>query len=340
MSLFKGRLNNKHGILKSDYSALLFPIEYESIKNEVANLKGSYHKGKLIQLKKDDKVGLIDQNGIEVLPLEYQSIQTGSSSIIIQKNNKYGLLDNDGNEILPLEYQTIQFENYGIMLQKDNLWGLIDYSNNTIFKTEYDKITQTVKYEKFFILEKDNQDGLWDSETKKWIIPFSEDSFEVISKYKILVQKNNKWGIIQPSEGVIVPIKYDEIKKHKGRIGNKWETLPYFKKTQDNIDRRNKIIKKPGNESEEKYGVMGWNGNWLLPPKYEQIRKKGDYYQIIQDGKMGLVDLEDDFIIETQYDKVVYYPEDNYIKAQQDGKWGMISKENEIIFPFKYEYAN
>lgn len=57
--------------------------------------------------------GAIRANGEVVLPMEYQSIipRKKYNILIIKKNNKYGLVDNQGNMILPMDYDSMSINN-------------------------------------------------------------------------------------------------------------------------------------------------------------------------------------------------------------------------------------
>jgi WG containing repeat len=63
----------------------------------------------LIRVKLNDKWGLIDEKGKEIIPMKYQTVSQfftfGWASV--QLNNKWGFVDTTGKEVIPLKYDAI-----------------------------------------------------------------------------------------------------------------------------------------------------------------------------------------------------------------------------------------
>lgn len=71
-----------------------------------------YNKIEWIRVKKDGKFGVVDFEGKEILPIEFEQIQLGEGIpnsphdyILVKKNNKYGIYSNDGRLQVPVEYE-------------------------------------------------------------------------------------------------------------------------------------------------------------------------------------------------------------------------------------------
>lgn len=65
--------------------------------------------------------GCVNENGIEILPAEYECIEIADENMfIVKKQGKYGVLDKMRNEIVPLEYMEIvqTFTNIFFLNQK------------------------------------------------------------------------------------------------------------------------------------------------------------------------------------------------------------------------------
>lgn len=297
-------LKNKHGILSADYKSLLFPLVFDDIKKYKKNNGGFYSPHKLIH---------------------------------IQKYDKEGLLNEKGEEMLPLNNQTIVFNKNSLSIKKDSLWGMMDYDLSMLLKMEYDSIINTRSAKQMFVVKKKNKVGLWNKSTKDWEIPLEYDSIKIRSKKEAVAQKNKKWGLFHFGTGKVAEIKYDKIKKYKGRIGDQWEILAPYKKQQKQIEQAEKREQQGIQKRAGKYGVVGKDDQWLLPPKYEKIWNNGRFYTIVQGDKKGIMASDGRFIIPPEYEEVSYNIGDKFLRTKKHDKWGIINTENEIIIPFNYD---
>lgn len=101
-------IDGKLGFINKDGEEIIKPI-YDD---------GKYMRYGLFALQKDDKFGLIDMNGKEILPFEYQNISLSSirtddngtiNRIMLKKNNQYGALDPKTRKIISeIKYQNIE----------------------------------------------------------------------------------------------------------------------------------------------------------------------------------------------------------------------------------------
>ena len=297
-------LNDKHGILNPDYKSLLFPVAFDNIKKYEKYNSGFYSPHKLVH---------------------------------IQKGNQEGLLNEKGEKVLSLDSQKIVFNKNSVFIKKDSLWGMMDYDLSILLKMEYDSIITNESAKHLFLVKKDNKFGLWKINSKDWKIPLDYDAIEIRSKDEALVQKNQKWGLFNFTSGEVTEIKYDEIKRYKGRIDDQWEILALYKNQEKEIEQYEKRRRQGIQERNGKYGVIGKDDQWLIPPKYETIRNHGSFYAIIQNDKKGIMASDGRLIIPPEYEEVPYDIGDNFLKVKQQGKWGIINTKNEIFIPCKYD---
>ena len=142
-------------------------IKYDEIKpvNPIKNI---------FAVKKDNKYGLIDNTGNEIVPLQYDHFHYANNELVaVQKGNKWGLIDNAGKEIVPLQYDNFHYANNELVaVKKGNKWGLIDNAGKEIVPLQYDHIG-------------DGNNGL------------------------LAVEKGNKWGVVDNAGQEIVPLQYD-----------------------------------------------------------------------------------------------------------------------------------
>jgi hypothetical protein len=135
-------------------------------------------------VKLDDKSGLIDNNGSEVIKLKYNNINFLSSSLLlvssyIDNQLKYGIVDKNGHEVKPLTYSHI----------------------NLICRSLCESLIEVKLNGKSGILDKDGRDI---------IIP-KYDSVLLIPMSHIAVSLNDKWGLLNENGKEITPLKYDNV---------------------------------------------------------------------------------------------------------------------------------
>ncbi|MCD8213194.1 MAG: WG repeat-containing protein [Campylobacter sp.] len=103
----------------------------------------------LVLAKKDDKYGLFDRKGAEILPLKYQDIRSSNvdeNKIFAKIDGKFGLFDAKGKSIAKPKYSDI-----GNFTRNKNMWasvrletkngvkfGLIDKSGKEVIEPKFD----------------------------------------------------------------------------------------------------------------------------------------------------------------------------------------------------------
>ena len=96
-------INDKNQELFTEYQNI------SAMQNFDKNNKLWYEEN-VLKVQKDGKFGLINLDGKQILPCEYDSIITLKgikNSLIIKKDSKIGLVNTDGTIIVPVEYTDI-----------------------------------------------------------------------------------------------------------------------------------------------------------------------------------------------------------------------------------------
>mgnify|MGYP001084167164 CR=1 FL=1 len=132
----------------------------------------------------------------------------------------------------------------------------------------------------------DDETVLVEPEYKKLII-LGENTY--------IVQKRGKFGVIDSSNNILVPIKYT----HAERVLGKFVKL--------------------GNGS--KYGIYNAEGKELLPVEYSSINLLfGGMFLTCKGYKYGITDFEGNVILENKFDEI-YMPEKSVMRIKYEGKW-------------------
>lgn len=311
--LIIAKQNNKIGLFNRDGLEIL-PFEYDSIgyKNSVDLLEAtkgemktytnidksvfftldknmSIHKklGSLYWIKKENKYGAINGNGIQVVPYIYEnmSLKTVDGLIAVEKDNKYGYINENGNEIIPCEYDYLyEFsEGFAMVGDSNKKYSYIDKNNNPIVPYIYSSSSKPFK-NGYATVVKDYKFGMINSSGKE-VIPCTFNYMLDYSEGLICVYKDNKYGYIDINGNEIIPFKYDvatnfingfaqvKINDKYGLIDKKGnEIIPceydYFSFNEGINDDINDSIQVSKNGT---IYCVGWNGNLYPYNRYDAI---------------------------------------------------------------------
>ncbi len=132
--------------------------------------------------------------------------------------------------------------------------------------------------------------------------------------------------------------------KASGKIGNYWYEFDekgkvHLKIKCDTFERSNEsriII-----SINEKYGLINNYGNYLISPKYEELKntfgENNPYFTAKLNDKYGVIDERGKTIIDFKYDNMKFFGDKKHICAKTQGKWGLIDVNENIIVPFIYD---
>lgn len=237
----------KKGIINT-LGRLVVPAKYDWLEN--------YNAYMVCRAKRDTVYGLIDNNGAEILPFEYDKIgEFGDSLALIAKNGKYGYVNVKGEIVIPLKYEFQtealvwgKFENGTVKFMKKGKYGILDVKGNEVFaalfedvgkysKTELIAVKKrgkwgysdqalhlalTYKYE----LSKTFENGRGKVKTEDgWQLIDSKGKFLLDSAYSeiinadslLFVKSNHQWGILDREFKMVLPLQYDAIKPFQYR---------------------------------------------------------------------------------------------------------------------------
>lgn len=195
--------------------------------------------------------------------------------------------------------------------------------------------------------------------------------YQTVFEYKegiAKVRKRNKFGFIDTSEKIVIPVVFDEIRDYKygvaaAKKGKNWGF----------IDKAgNWVVKNNYDEVEDfselglssvthkfKSGIINKEGKIIVPIQFDGIR----YISIFKDSLIpvskqknpfssqdlwGIYDITGKLVIPVMYDgldvstalfrgsfdSMEFTP---YIHVSFNGKWGVVDRNNKIVVPFKYE---
>ncbi len=213
------------------------------------------------------------------------------------------------------ENKNLWYEKNILKVEKDGKYGLINFAGNELLSPEYDSIDTLKNLENSILIQKDGLYGLCDNEGNIVIEPKYKKIDKIEDDYKngyIVVDENNKYGIIGFDKSVVLECKYEEI---KGIYANNFYA-----------------VKQDG-----KYVVISSEGDVILSGDFDDIVDIKDSYLIVKKGgKTGLINISGEKQIDYKYDELIYMNSEYYI-AKNNNKYGIVSLEGEEKLPIQSE---
>jgi hypothetical protein len=299
---------------------------------------------------KDNKYGLIDKTGLEIVPpVSSERFYFSEGLARIKKGGKWGYIDKTGKEVIPFifDYTHSSFVDGLAIVEKNDKFGVIDKNGKNIIPLIYDYIAG---YDNFFHVRNSKKKyGLSDKNGKKITPIIYEDIGYFFSENLIKVRKNGKYGYLDNSGRVIIDFKFDDADWFSEGLAsagknNKYgyidktgrEVIPFIYDLTWNFSDNFAWITKNG-----KWGVINKNGKEITSIIYDC---PGDYFggfsedliQVIKNNKYGYINKSGREVIPTIYDYGSSFSKTS-VWVERNGKWGTINKRGQEVIPFIYD---
>ncbi|MFN8436515.1 MAG: WG repeat-containing protein [Cytophagales bacterium] len=301
--------------------------------------------------KLNNKWGAVSHLGDKNIPCEYDKLSKWNNGLILaQKSNKFKILNDKGKSISSTYDFIGPVVNNRAICMYQNQFGYINekatlvvkpnyvsatnfYFNTAIVKSKsgYQIINMSGKNltnESFEFVRRDSSKGyFWvKNQANNYLLNtfgikqnLDFDKLLVNSASEgILFYKNNKMGAFNIlNNKIILPVIYDSI--------STFRVVEY------------QIFKN------DKKGIATAEGKELIPCEYDFIDYYSIdgkvYYYVQKDIKVGLLNNQNQTVVELKYDLLAPANNKNLIAKLEDN-YGMINLKSEIVIPFKYDYLS
>lgn len=190
-----------YGIKDGDGNIITEPkyAMIDPFKNNISIVTDEYYK-----------IGAINLDGQVVIPFEYDHLShnAGNNQLLFTKDGKYGLMDEQCRIIIPNQYEDLTFLSYGYAIfLKDNKYGIIDSENKIMVEPTFDYISEHT-HNHFIAKANDGEDYvLYTFKEKKPVATYHYIT-NALAEDLFLVSKDDKYGFINGTGQVVIPIKY------------------------------------------------------------------------------------------------------------------------------------
>lgn len=334
-------INQKNEEIFKEYSKVEAIDNFDSKQN-------IWYEDDVLRVEKDGKYGLINFEGKEVLPCDYDEITAlkgVTNNLLVKKDGKVGLVNEKGQTIVNTEYKDIKtlkegYKNEYIIVNDNNQYGIISTTGTVIIEPKYEDVKYLNNSEMFAIKDA----GVWKliNKDNQILIDGGYDNIIEAKGENVVVEKGGKYGVVTTKNEEKIPVEYEQIK---------YTFSIYY-------------IAKTGG----KYGIINLNNEQVKDFNYINMDyvEKGDFIQadvsdtetVIFDnnlsekisGIVSEINQERGYIKVYTNNEYKYYnfkfeekkssdilTSNNLFLSKKDGKYGYVNKEGKVIVDYIYE---
>ena len=340
-------LDSKNKEIFTDYDNI------EPIENYDSNNVITYEQN-AIKVQKAGKYGMINIDGKEILPCEYDdlySLKNTDNSIIVVKDGKVGLVDSTGKQIIEPQYKEIRslgtdYKLGYIVITDDNQYGIVDCNNQKVLDTKYQDIKSLTENGIYAVKE----NNAWELVKKNGEVQLTDglqnvqDILGIKNGNVIIKNANNKVGVISTTGETMLNTVYDDVKiafqdtyivKQNGKYGiakkgdeivlNPTYTAMNYIDTADIIE---------ASEDGITSNLLNSNLETKLTGIVSEINTDKGYIKIRQDNE----DKYYNFRFEEKTEKDINSANTLFLD-KKDGKYGYVDKNGKVVVDYKYDDA-
>jgi len=339
------KYQNRFGILSKNGTFLIKPI-YDSI---------TYYDNENIIVKKDNQCLLINIQGDIKIDSLYENIQfIGDDKYIIKLNNTFGVVDSKNNIVFYPIYKEIIYrfweKNDLTLIDKDGVTFYYSIQTKQLVKIDK-KYHNIYKFSDGYRVEKkdtqNNNIGFLDLKRDVVLAP-KYNSIEVNNGIIIATKLDDSSSYIYKTNGsFIMKLDVDYISNlHKGILlvhKDKKEGFINLEDSRNYLHMRDKIsilsTTMINVKVEERWGVVDYDGNYLLEPIYDvKIVRLNNYYLVSKNKKLAIFDHEFNQKCDFIFDRYCRTFENNYIFLIVNGYFGLYDYTKlKFIIPAQYD---
>lgn len=339
-------LNDKNQEIFTQYDKI------EPMQNIDKNGNVWYEKN-VLKVQKNDKFGLIDLTGNEVIPIEYDEITVIrgiENSFKVKKDDKYGIVDGDGKTVIQAQYADIDVlgkdnKSGFIIKNADGKYGIVDYSNAQILEAKYDSIEKVYGNDMYVVNLNGKQKVV--NKSGNDVLTTGFDSIKQIlanQENAVIFVKSNKFGVMNTSGEVVIESQYDSLEETKvgtfiaskdGKYGiiniNKEEKLPF---EYNSISFNEKADLYVAEDSSFNSKILNSNLDVKAAGILLEINETKGYLKLRVDN----VNKYYNFKFEEKQESDIFTNRTLFL-SKKDGKYGYVDKNGKVIVDYIYDDA-
>lgn len=295
-------------------------------------------------MQREGRVGLLGDNGGQVIPAKYDDIKVLDSLFIaVMDAGQWMVINLQEQVILPKGYQrVVVWDGKYLAFMEDRKWGIRSVDGQLIVQPSFDEITYL---QGFFQTQKGNNLGLLHPSGRELIQP-QADEIKIYSDSLFFFKNGHRWGAVNIDGQEIIPPRFDYFSKISSNfiklIGDNKKfvfSIPYGKLiAEGNFDnfypfsKKYIIVKK-----DRQLGLMDWVGNTILPVEFNEIQPYSTgQFRVNRQGKWGILNERAEEVIAFDYQYIAPLNKQVCI-VRKDGKFGIVNYLGEEVIAAEYD---
>ena len=198
-------IGEEYGLIDREGNVVLELTDCDSIS--------SFQEG-LAYFSVDGRYGYMDKSGNVVIEPVYDDAGYFRGGVaVVMKGGFVGVIEKDGGEVLPLEYENITLEDACIIARKEGRFYFFDRDGEEISSGDWDEISKGRDGRDVFYLYKNGKEGLADREGRIiWNPIYARLSAIPRKEFAIVQNGNGTFGVLSYDGEVKVPFCYSDIR--------------------------------------------------------------------------------------------------------------------------------
>ncbi|MGV8145588.1 MAG: WG repeat-containing protein [Alkaliphilus sp.] len=362
------KVNGQWGYIDSTGKMIIDPVYDEAF---------NFNRGTAL-VAIEDKKGMINKDGRVIIELIYELVYTAieyEDYFVVKSETGFGIIYRDEDLSIEPKYDSIRvlapdlfvasidgkdrlinprnnFEKKFVLIDSvvddrtrffdGEKWGFIDSLGQKAIPAIYDKANNFINGHAF--VKNEEFSGLINIEGE---IILQLDAYDFLGFYngRGFIYKNDKWGMIDRNGEIVVDPKFDLITPFSDGIAAvaiMGEGAGYIDMNGQPLTGLEFQITLPFKAEHgivlvnEKYGLVNIEDDIVVEPIYDRLNLvKESLFQVTKAGKIGVIDIKKNkMIIEVIHDRVTLNEGVNIFTLEKDGTRGFVDVEGNSIIDF------
>lgn len=313
--VFPIKQNKKWGLMNAE-GYLVRPAVYDAI--------GEFKHYGYAVMQRQGKVGLLSENGDEVVPPQYEDLKVLDNHFLaVMENGVWKVINMEGREVLGPGYDQVNVLRRGnwraISFSKNGLWGLVSAEGVLLKEPQYDELSVLAplpeRINGTYILTRTNDRfGLLHANGKTILNPVATE-IRPFNDMLFFAKQNLLWGAYDFTGKEILQPRYQ-----------------YYSQLSDNY------LKLISDGKTALFSLLYLKV--VAEGEHDNYYPFSDEYALCRKNRhMGLVDHCGKTILAPQYDEVQAFSGEIF-RGKMNNRWGLVSHGDEHILPFNYDYIS
>ena len=336
-------INSKNEEIYTNYDQI------EVIQNMDQN-ENLWYEEDVLRVQKDGKYGLIDLNGKEILPCEYEDIKalTGiENSLIIQKDGKVGITNNKGSIIVEPNYKEVKnlgktYKEGYITINDENKYGLVSTTKKQLLENKYEEIEQ-IYFEDYYLIKEAGKKKLINTSGEVVIADSFDDIVSQTSR-GVIYKKGDLYGEMTISKETTIEPQYQYLEetlkgiyiaKQNDKYGiiseEKEEKIPFEYASITYNEKANLFI---AEDTEYKASIIDTQFNVKISGILSEINQKESYIKMRIDDEYKYYNFKCE---EKSSEEIL--TNNTLFLSKKDGKYGYVDEKGNVIVEYIYDDA-